>query len=71
MTRSRLSTLLGGLTFTAALAMSPPSTSSPSRRIPPAAPARVRHVPVVEEGCFVPPPEPTEVPPCDDARTTR
>ncbi len=68
MTRTRLSTLLGGLTFAAALTISPLSSSSTSLPVPVAAPARVRHAPPVQEGCFVPPPEPVEVPPCVDAR---
>jgi hypothetical protein len=64
MSRARTWTLLAGLILPA-LAI---STSSSPR--PAVVPARVRHVPI-EEGCFVPPPELVEVPPCDDGRSHR
>ena len=69
MTLARISILLGGLTLAAALASScgtdERARAEPLRLAP--APTRVRHV-LVEEGCFVPPPEPVEVPPCDARR---
>ena len=74
---TRISTLLVGLTLMA-LSISP--SASGSRAVPaPAlssaeratAPARLRHRLPEDEGCFVPPPEPVEVAPCDSGRTSR
>jgi hypothetical protein len=68
MTATRISTLLAGLVLTA-LSVSASPSPRPARpdTAPAAAPTRARHA-LVEEGCFVPPPEPVEVPPCDDRR---
>ena len=68
MTHSRIWTLLAGLTL-AVLSVSVSSSPRPES-VSAAAPARVRHL-LVEEGCFVPPPEIVEVPPCDDGQGPR
>jgi hypothetical protein len=76
---TRISTLLAGLTLTA-LSISPSTSSSAAPAAPPtataaaiphAAPARPRRRPPEVEGCFVPPPEPVEVPPCDAGQPSR
>jgi hypothetical protein len=69
MTRTRISTLLAGLALTA-LSVSASSPRLPTDSPGPVTPARIRHAPIVE-GCFVPPPEPVAVPPCDDRESAR
>jgi hypothetical protein len=74
---TRISTLLAGVTLTA-LSISPASSSSAtptataaSAAVAAAAPARPRRRLPEVEGCFVPPPDPVEVPPCDAGRPSR